>query len=93
MRCLPFEELMNKVLELIGLESKLAFMLGQILSIIESRLTIAQENTTNCVVQVVQSEQTLVGIVGVEAGQDGSHELNDVHLGLLSGLVKAVVGG
>lgn len=51
----PFEELMNEILELISLKSQLSLMLRQILSIIQSGLTITQQNTANRVVQIVKS--------------------------------------
>lgn len=56
---------MNEIFEFIRLESQLALVLGQILTIVQRRLTIAQENTANRIVQVVQGEQTLVGIVRI----------------------------
>ena len=51
----PFEELMNEILELISLKSQLSLMLSQILSIIQSGLTVTQQNTANRIVQIVKS--------------------------------------
>lgn len=84
---------MNEIFELAGLETKLAFVLAQIIAIIERRRTIAHHNATDRVEQEMQSEKTFVGVVGIEAGQDGRHELYDMHLGLLTLLVKSIVSG
>jgi hypothetical protein len=82
---------MNEILEFVRLEAQLSLVLSQISSIIQRGLTIAQNNAVDGIVQVLKRQEAFVGVVGVQAGQHGRHELYDVHLGL--NLVEAVECG
>jgi hypothetical protein len=81
----------NEVFEFARFKAQLALVIGQIGSVVDSRLAIANNDTIEHVCQELQRQTALVHVVRVQARKNGDHELNGVHLSLIAFFVKAVV--